>query len=151
MRRAVFAGLAVFPLVFGAAWAQTIHSGGGMALHDTVSRLIAVLKEEIGRDEGIVSAPMNLVRLGMTRAKLADGLKKKEPLAESLEGRTVPDEIKEAVRVVIESAREEKEIAGSIRRTHSARKEAYWTIKENLPEKKKALEDLERWLTEEGR
>ncbi|MGK7344495.1 MAG: hypothetical protein ACNS63_01645 [Candidatus Nitrospinota bacterium M3_3B_026] len=152
MKRAVFTSLAVFVLLLrGPAQAQTIHSGEGVALRDTVSRLAAILEDEISRDEYLVSEPMNLVRLNMTRKKLSEGLKKKEPLAQGLEDRTIPDQIKEAARIVIESAREEKEIAGNIRRTHSARKDAYWTIKKNLPEKKKALEDFERWLGERGR
>lgn len=138
--------LTVSMALAGMAGAQTIHSGEyDPQIYSAVEEAVEILKSEIKRDEWAISSPMNVQRLRDVRDKLSEDLPKKEKTLKTLQ-KSEDKELSDIVKMFSKTAEDEREIADSPRVTHSSRRGAYNTIKENLPGKKEALETFEKWL-----
>ncbi|VAX17350.1 hypothetical protein MNBD_NITROSPINAE01-1022 [hydrothermal vent metagenome] len=103
-----------------------------------------VLKNEIRRDEKILSAKMNIQRVKATRAKLESGLGAKEEALSKLKQAGIANSA--IASVLKKTLKTEKRISEDTRIGNAVRIRAQRALKANLPGKKKALAQANKWL-----
>ncbi len=141
-RTFLFKALCVAGIAATAATANAQVSG---AIYHNVRAATQTLKSEIERDEKIVGRIMTVVNLRNTRKLLTEGLERKEQLARKLVKFRRPA-IQRAIELFAQTAEDERKIVKGVSVSHRHKRNAYSTIKDNIPKKKKALRIFESWL-----
>ncbi len=112
--------------------------------YQAMESAVNLLKNEISRDETILSAKMNIQRLKATRAKLKNGLGAKEEALKDLKQAGRADSA--VVSVLKKTLKDEKRISEDTRIGDAVRIRTQRALKANLPGKKKALAQANKWL-----
>lgn len=117
---------------------------GGSGINNDVNKAIIILQKEIERDRRLVQPRMTGSHLRKTREELKTGLKKKEPLAKSLQKYRRPA-IDQAIKLFARVTEDEREIVKNMSVSHRNKRNAYNTLKNNIPRKEKALRIFKNW------
>ena len=133
----------VFVTVAAAASLAGAQTSGGNLYYD-VKAAVNILEKEIERDKTLIAPVMSGNQLRKVRAMLADGLKKKEPLAKSM-GKHRRPAIDKAIKIFISTAEDERKITKGATVSHRLKRQAYYTIKNNIPRKETALLLFKNW------
>lgn len=129
----------------GPGGAQSFYS-----LPASVQNAITLLKEEIERDEEIVSFPINISRVRMARKLIAPGLKPKQELIKSFARFKAP-ELDDAINALRQTLAVEKSIVNETRTISPVRHRTGRAIRNNIKIKKGAIARFEKWATKKGK
>ncbi len=111
--------------------------------YGVVDDAVELLDSEITRDEEILSAPMNITRLKMTRKKLSRDMPKKEEILKRMK-ETYPKKMASIIEFFEKTIATEKRIANNTRIGDPHRVRTRRLIKSFLPKKRESLKELRR-------
>ncbi len=107
--------------------------------------LKSVLTKEVERDKETIAFEMNFTRLKQTRMAIKSKMDDRMMLAERANKLEV-SAIERAIEIFNETGEDETKIIEEQRKSTRIRRNTYYTIKDNIPKKEKAIYILEQWL-----
>lgn len=119
--------------------------GADKALDREIPKIINVLKDEIARDEVTTSSNMTSGHLRLFREKLAVDLSRKQNALAAVK-QVKNSAIESAIQMLEDTNGAEAQIIADIRVNDVVQTRVLRALRDNLPKKKQALADFEKWV-----